>query len=1044
MSEKKVGSDLFIVDNSDDDWKVLNYLKGWCEISSRIDIATGYFEIGSLLALKDEWQKVDKIRILMGDEVSLRTKKAFEQGLNSVKGRLDDSLELEKEKNDFLTGVPAIVDAIDSGKIECRVYRKDKFHAKAYITYARQEVIGSSALVGSSNMTFPGLVQNIELNVQITGRPVNALQEWYEDHWDDAEDVSVEILQVIERHTREYSPFEVYAKSLQEFFRGHEMTADEWEQQESQIYNPILAQYQRDGYRSLIKMAKRYNGAFLCDGVGLGKTFIGLMLIERLVVHENRRVALFVPKAAREPVWEATLKQYLPDIFEGFYTFKIFNHTDLQREKLHNELEQVRKQANVIIIDEAHHFRNLGTRGEDESQRKSRYWHMFDLCDDKQVYMLTATPVNNHLIDLQHMIELFSRRETNYFKDAPLGIHSLGGHFRVMENTLVKAMSEKYADDEVTDTNMSEAGDILDQDELFKALVVQRSRTYVKESDKQEGGEILFPKPREPKVAEYSVKQTYGKILTMVEKSFSKKTPLFSLAAYYPYGYYIGEGEADPLAKGRQKQVVTLIRTNFLKRFESSVEAFRMSCWNLMKKLLTWVEAHAELDREKEILERIKLKHGDLIGYIHSHQKELFGEDPEDEVDEDIITPEMLALVDKLNREEFDVGAIIDQTIEDINEIADFLKELEKFKPSHDKKLTKLIQLLKNDNVLKEHKVIIFTEFKDTARYLKKQLVEEGIDGVAEIDSAVTGDRGKLIRRFSPYYNGSSSAELKEQGLEEIRVLVSTDVLSEGLNLQDATRLINYDLHWNPVRLMQRIGRIDRRMNPDIEDRIIKDHPDQEKLRGETAYWNFLPPDELNELLSLYKKVTHKTLRISKTFGIEGKKLLKPDDDYDDLKDFYESYEGKLSVIEQMHLEYQKLLNDDASLEDRLNMLPRRVFSGKENIKPDTQAVFFCFSRPAYDKAASVESGEDEWTLEAGDVKWYLYDCNSEGILEGIAEIHEHIKCFPDTERKTNIEQKTLIEIRKKLEKYIKNTYLKQVQAPVGVKTTLNTWMELN
>ena len=420
------------------------------------------------------------------------------------------------------------------------------------------------------------------------------------------------------------------------------------------------------------------------------------------------------------------------------------------------------------------------------------------------------------------------------------------------------------------------------------------------------------------------------------------------------------------------------------------------------------------------------------------------GEDPEDEADEDIITPEMLALVEKLDRELFDVGAIIDQTIEDINEIADFLKELEQFKPSQDKKLSKLIQLLNKDKVLKEHKVIIFTEFKDTAHYLEKQLLEEGIDGIGEIDSAVTGDRGKVIRRFSPYYNGSSSAELKEEGLNEIRVLISTDVLSEGLNLQDATRLINYDLHWNPVRLMQRIGRIDRRMNPDIEARIIKDHPDQEKLRGETAYWNFLPPDEINELLSLYKKVTHKTLRISKTFGIEGKKLLTPDDEYDDLKEFIEQYEGKLSTIEEMRLEYQKLLHDDASLEDRLKQLPLRVFSGKENIKPETQAVFFCFSRPAYDKEASLDLDEDKWTLEAGDVKWYMYDCKSEKILEGITEIHEHIKCLPSTERRINIEQKTLVDIRKKLEKHIKNTYLKQVQAPIGVKPILNTWMELN
>ena len=224
----KTGSELFIVDNSDTDWKVLRYLRDWCPISKAIDIATGYFEIGSLLALGEEWKSVEKIRILLGDEVSLRTKAAFAAGLTATANRLDTSLEAEKQKNDFLAGVPAIVEAIRSGQISCRVYRKDKFHAKAYLTHARLEVVGSSALVGSSNFTYPGLTENIELNIQITGGQVKVLQEWYEDHWNSAEDVTPEMLRTIERHTREYTPFEVYAKALHELHRRVEPSDFEW------------------------------------------------------------------------------------------------------------------------------------------------------------------------------------------------------------------------------------------------------------------------------------------------------------------------------------------------------------------------------------------------------------------------------------------------------------------------------------------------------------------------------------------------------------------------------------------------------------------------------------------------------------------------------------------------------------------------------------------------------------------------------------------------------------------------------------------------
>ena len=144
---------LFIVDNSDEEWKVADYLREWAGISSQFDIATGYFEIGALLALDGKWQGLEKIRILMGDEVSRRTREAFEKGLTNIRRRLDASLENEKEKNDFLTGVPAIVDAIRSRKIEAKVYRKRKFHAKAYITHSKLKVVGAAALVGSSNFT---------------------------------------------------------------------------------------------------------------------------------------------------------------------------------------------------------------------------------------------------------------------------------------------------------------------------------------------------------------------------------------------------------------------------------------------------------------------------------------------------------------------------------------------------------------------------------------------------------------------------------------------------------------------------------------------------------------------------------------------------------------------------------------------------------------------------------------------------------------------------------------------------------------------------
>ena len=1058
-----MGSELFIIDNSDTDWKVRKYLHDWCQLSSQIDIATGYFEIGSLLSLADEWQKVDKLRILMGDEVSLRTKNAFEQGLTRAIGNLDASLEREKEGNDFLVGVPAIAEGIRSGKILCRVYRKDKFHAKAYITHARQEVIGSFGLVGSSNFTYPGLSENVELNVQITGRPVGVLQEWYEEHWNNAEDVTPEILRTIERHTREYTPFEVYARSLQEYFRSHEMTADEWDKRKSRMY-PMLADYQRRGYHGLIKRAKTYQGAFLCDGVGLGKTYIGLMLIERLVQKERLRTALFVTKGALESVWRTRLRRYLPDILYGGIGFKIFSHTDLLRKgEIQNELDYVRRQYDCIIIDEAHHFRNTGVHGkEDEEARRSHYWDMFDICQGKQVFMLTATPVNNRLTDFQHMVELFTQRQSDFFaKKGTLGIHSLRGHILKLEKQIEREAEQRElarSGETVTlqdaVTNLAEAEDTLLSDDLFEQLVVQRSRAYVKASLAEEDGTVLFPNASDPKVVPYSVKQTYGKLLGMVDVAFHREKPLFSLAMYYPYeeGFY--KGDREKLAEkdiawkvGRQKQVVQLIRTSFLKRFESSVDAFTASCRTLMKKLIAFYHTHAETKGQRDNLERWLIRESRITGYQRDRSLTLFGEQltAEELAAEDVVEPEFFekAFKDRLDPTEFDIPALLSDTFNDLDTVVAFLKELAEFQPKQDKKLQALTQLLRGhtsglkDVVLQRGKILLFTEFKDTARYLAKHLREARIEGVEEVDSD-TDDRPDVIERFAPYYNYSSTAELERRGLNEIRILISTDVLSEGLNLQDSARVINYDLHWNPVRLMQRIGRIDRRLDPEIEARIVADHPDRQAERGTVQYYNFLPPDELNELLSLYKTVTHKTLRISKTFGIENGKLLRPDDDYDVLRDFVSQCEGSKSPSEELSLELQHLLREHPGLMERLSRFPNRVFTGKDAIRPDATGVFFCYARPA------KEIDSDEWTVEAGDVRWYLYDLATGKIIDDPYEIVQHIRSTPDTPRICRMEHENLVEIRKKLDKHVKNTYMKKVDMPQGVKPVLKAWMELS
>ena len=1015
----KSATNLFIVDNSDADWKVADYLRQWTEIARAFDIATGYFEIGALLALDGAWQQLEQIRILMGDEVSKRTRHAFEAAVTELLGRLDASLEAAKDADDFLSGVPGIVEALQSGQILARVYRKKKFHAKAYITHGKLDIIGSTALVGSSNFTYPGLSANIELNVQLQ-REVERLQEWYETHWQAAEDVTPDILRTIARHTREYTPFEVYLRALVAYFQRHEVQASEWERTQSRVY-PLLDQYQRDAYQQLLEIAARHRGAFLCDGVGLGKTFVGLMLIERLLF-ERKRIALFVPKATRADVWEVKLKRYLPKAGGKYSNLALFNHTDLLRGgKFPEWMREVQEEADVIIIDEAHHFRNTSSQ---------RYREFFDIVAGKQMFFLTATPINNSFYDLMHMIELFTQREPGYFSAAPLGIHTLRGHFRQMERALDALTGAAQSAVEL-DTRAAEA--VLAQDNLFRALVVQRSRAYVKQSLRQHAGaqQVAFPQRGDPRVAGYSLARTYGDLLDKLEAAFQKDTPLVTLPIYFPLNYLLTEDDAvDPMAQGRQRQVVGLIRTLLLKRFESSVKSFEASCEDLLLKLLYFVRLH-----NPRTAQRWEAQHAALLERVQAHQRQRgWRVAAEEEADEDLIPEEFKQKIEVLDDQVYNVAAMVMDTLLDMDELARFLAQLRDFDPARDDKLQRLIHLLQTDPVLRDHKVLLFTEYRDTARYLHAQLAAAGIGPLAEVDSTVK-NRSAVIRAFSPYYNESSSAELAAEGRAEIRVLIATDVLAEGLNLQDAACIINYDLHWNPVRLMQRIGRVDRRLDPAIEAQMLAAHPDRAAVRGKVYLWNFLPPAELNRILSLYERVTRKTLRISKTFGIEGQKLLTPEDDYEALREFNEAYEGQTSSIEEMRLEYDRLVQAHPELVARAPTLPLRLFSGK--VAPETRAVFCCYRLPAQ------EPETDDWTADAGFTRWYLYDVTTGAIEDDAPRIFDVIRCPPETPRETALPQAELSAIRKTLDKHILNTYLKKIQAPQGVKATLLAWMEL-
>jgi hypothetical protein len=393
--------------------------------------------------------------------------------------------------------------------------------------------------------------------------------------------------------------------------------------------------------------------------------------------------------------------------------------------------------------------------------------------------------------------------------------------------------------------------------------------------------------------------------------------------------------------------------------------------------------------------------------------------DAEEVEEEDLLT----SLVHSdffLDKRLYKVKEIMADIEQDMNLLVGFLYNLQGLTASQDSKVQALLDLLQHDPLLGSYKVVVFSEFRDTARYLFETLKKEGIRHLFEIDSSTKTNRLDVIRRFSPFYNYTDEDTLQKALSNPIRVLISTDILAEGLNLQDAFLMINYDLHWNPVRLMQRIGRVDRRMNPETEKRILEVRPEEKGLRGKMWFWNFLPPEELNDLLSLYHRVSHKVLRISETTGLEGKKLLTPDDDFKTLKDFNAAYEGHASTEEQLRLVLNKALQDDPQLESFLESLPWRVFSAMP-ASGRKAGIFACYRFPS--------AGNRKGDQELGELRWYFLPDGASEVLTTVDQINEFIACEKDTPRTLNRPLKYRRERLKIIEAHIRAKDLKTRKA---------------
>jgi len=795
----------------------------------RLDVVTAFFNLRGVEVLEPEIRTIDHMRLLLGKE----QQQAFVVGerllaeLEDAAARGETTADEVRRRKKFL----------ESGKVDVRRYTKTFCHGKGYIVHG-VPTLGALGIVGSSNFTGAGLTTNLELNAVLKqNAAVRDLQAWFEDLWAQAEEYKAELLELLERFTRTYTPYEIYIKVIYEALRDKlDQELAEQEQRPSPI---ALADFQHDGYLAAKEIIENYGGVLISDSVGLGKTYLALRLLDDYAYRERQTALVICPAAVAETVWRPLLRHHA--IPNEVVSMEQISRYDFPVEEY--------ARFRVIVLDESHNFRNPNT---------NRWPNLFRIItqgdQDKKVILLTATPVNNTVFDLYHQLRLVTRDDRKALLMA--GISDLREYFRRAEQN----RDALY--------------------EVLEALAVRRSRQFIREhypDAEIDGQRIRFPE-RELHTVRYSLKRTYGpelyrKLASMIEdlllapyqietyrkdvmqarRATARQLSLFEdeedsrdsavQRLQAALGWSKQEAHEFLMTVGRQTALAHIMRVLYLKRLESSVEALRISLERLRGFLQGFLDA---------------LDQGRLL-QAEDYRRWLQVEKSDDsESEAPLEFEDFVSGLPELPAGRYDVDAIRAAVQADLHALQGIMTELECDHP--DDKLETLKDLLASPD-LAGKKVVLFAYFKDTARYVWRMLTGDeeflrrlGHRRIDIVDSDVkAADRNKRIVRFAPNANGKPDLPAREQ----IDLLVSTDVLSEGQNLQDAEVIVNYDLHWNPVRMVQRVGRLDRIGSPHEVIRV----------------YNFFPEDELEEILGLLDRLRRKLDAISRTVGLDASVL---------------------------------------------------------------------------------------------------------------------------------------------------------------------------
>lgn len=881
-----------ILDNENENLKVHDWISAYTE-QGKIDIVTGYFTIGALAWLsKTINDKISDFRLVLGDIVNVDSIDNRPLDLLNENISIEASLKLSSLSKEA-------VKFLKQDKVIAKTLEPNFCHAKSYLFNPEKKDDRNKYFIsGSSNLTEAGIglkrTNNIELNIAETGNnnQYKELVVWFDALWVRPQahkektlvapdgtkskiDFKQYLINEIERIFIKYTPRELYYKVLFELF-GNQLLETENDPnfnrqigrlENSVVYN-TLYEFQKKGVLSLIRMLQKYNGAILADAVGLGKTWSALAVIKFFQL-QGREVLLISPKKL-EHNWRRYLKhqdsRFEKDQFDFFLRF----HTDMHEERVEKYLDRADKyftndKPKLIVIDESHNLRN---------DKSNRYKFLLEQIlkenEDVKVLLLSATPINNSLNDIRNQFKLMVQGDVGGYEKT-LGIKNLDYTFRTAQKVFNEWREEPCP--RISDFIKKLPPNFFT---LTDSLIVARTRKMI---EGQQTG-LTFPVKTKP-INLFVTPSQLGNFESF-EELFDHFPPM--LSGYQP-SFYLEEedddDEKDILHDERQRDrfLVKMMYILMVKRLESSWYSF----YSTVEKIK---------DHHQNALDKIKAyQEGKANSKLNEKDENLFDDD-DLQGDYEELT---LGKKRKINLSDIDAAGNLEYFKKDLKKDLDALDNLfinlQKFETkiykeiirprnlnSADDKLQTLITEINKKRASSENsrnaKVVIFTVYRDTAQYLFSQLKSRGFDKLAMVSGSgsqtsdseeETKDFEPILERFAPYTKLFMEKEWDfhsdEKGLDAyhewiswvaqnhpktyvkvqqpIDILIATDALSEGQNLQDADMVINYDIHWNPVRIIQRLGRIDRLGSPN------------KKIFG----INFWPSNNINSYLNLQGRI---------------------------------------------------------------------------------------------------------------------------------------------------------------------------------------------